>query len=50
MIPEESFFAGQSFMDRASFHRISRNGSITESLKFVIAYTVRKGEPNTVSG
>lgn len=48
--PEESFFAGQSFMDRASFHRISRNGSTTESLKFVIAYTVRKGEPNTVLG
>src|SRR5581483_2923902 len=46
--PEETFTAGQSFMDRASFHRVSRNGSRTEPMKFVIAYTVRKGEPNTV--
>jgi quercetin dioxygenase-like cupin family protein len=46
--PEETFVAGQSFMDLASFHRISRNGSSREALKFLIAYTVRKGEPNTV--
>ena len=45
---EETFTAGQSFMDRASFHRVSRNGSQTEPMKFVIAYTVRVGEPNTV--
>lgn len=46
--PEETFVTGQSFLDPASFHRISRNGSATERLRFVIAYTVRKGEPNTV--
>jgi quercetin dioxygenase-like cupin family protein len=45
---EEIVTAGQSFMDRASVHRVSRNGSQTEPLKFVIAYTVRKGEPNTI--
>lgn len=46
--PEETFTANQSFCDRASFHRVSRNGSQTEALKFLIAYTVRKGEPNTI--
>ena len=46
--PEETFTAGQSFTDRASFHRVSRNGSETDLLKFLIAYTVREGEPNTV--
>ena len=46
--PEETFVAGQSFTDRASFHRVSRNASAREPLKFVIAYTVKKGEPNTV--
>lgn len=45
---EETFTAGQSFMDRAGFHRVSRNGSHTEPLRFIIAYTIRKGEPNTV--
>lgn len=45
---EETFVAGQSFMDSASFHRVSRNGSKTQPLKFLIAYTVRKGEPNTM--
>ena len=44
----ETFTAGQSFMDLASFHRISRNGSDTEPLRFLIAYTVKTGEPNTV--
>jgi quercetin dioxygenase-like cupin family protein len=46
--PEEVFSAGQSFRDKASFHRVSRNGSQTEVMKFLIAYTVREGEPNTV--
>lgn len=44
----ETFVAGQSFMDAASFHRISRNGSATEPLRFLIAYAVKTGEPNTV--
>ena len=46
--PEETFVAGQSFVDRASYHRIVRNGSDTQPMKFLIAYTVRTGEPNTV--
>ena len=46
--PEETFTAGQSFRDDASLHRVSRNGSQTEPMKFVIAYTVKQGEPNTV--
>jgi quercetin dioxygenase-like cupin family protein len=46
--PEETFSAGQSFRDNASFHRVSRNGSQTEPMKFLIAYTVKEGEPNTV--
>ena len=41
--PEETFIAGQSFMDRAGFHRVSCNGSRTEPLKFVIACTSRVG-------
>lgn len=45
--PEETFVAGQGFMDRASVHRVSRNGSSTEPMTFVIAYTVRTGQPNT---
>jgi quercetin dioxygenase-like cupin family protein len=44
---EEVITAGQSFIDRASFHRVSRNASDTEPLSFLIAYTVRTGEPNT---
>jgi quercetin dioxygenase-like cupin family protein len=44
----ETFVAGQSFTDAASFHRISRNGSSTEPLRFLIAYAVKTGEPNTV--
>ena len=44
----ETFVAGQSFADSASFHRISRNGSDTEPLRFLIAYAVKRGEPNTV--
>jgi quercetin dioxygenase-like cupin family protein len=46
--PEETFTAGQSFRDRASFHRVSRNGSQTEPMKFLIPYTVEEGKPNTV--
>ena len=46
--PEETFVAGQSFVDRASYHRIVRNASDTKPMKFLIAYTVKKGEPNTV--
>jgi hypothetical protein len=46
--PEETFIAGQSFRDLASFHRVSRNGSQTEPMKFLIAYTVREGQLNTV--
>jgi quercetin dioxygenase-like cupin family protein len=45
---EETFLAGQSFLDRASHHRIARNGSDTRQMKFLIAYTVKTGEPNTV--
>jgi quercetin dioxygenase-like cupin family protein len=43
--PEETFVAGKSFVDRASYHRIVRNASDTKSMKFLIAYTVRTGEP-----
>jgi quercetin dioxygenase-like cupin family protein len=46
--PEEVITAGQGFRDQASFHRVSRNGSQTEPMKFLIAYTVRQGELNTV--
>jgi quercetin dioxygenase-like cupin family protein len=46
--PEEVFTAGQSFVDPPSHHRISRNGSTTKPLKFIISYTARTGEPNTV--
>jgi quercetin dioxygenase-like cupin family protein len=44
---EEIILAGQSFQDKASFHRVSRNGSVTEPMRFLIAYTVKTGEPNT---
>lgn len=44
---EEIIIAGQGFQDKASFHRVSRNGSATEPMRFVIAYTVKMGEPNT---
>lgn len=45
--PEEIVAEGQSFLDRAGFHRVARNASETEPLEFLIAYTVRIGEPNT---
>ena len=44
---DEVIVAGQSFKDKASFHRVSRNGSATGPMRFVIAYTVKMGEPNT---
>jgi quercetin dioxygenase-like cupin family protein len=46
--PEETIVAGQSFVDRASYHRIVRNASDSKPMRFLIAYTVRTGEPNTV--
>jgi quercetin dioxygenase-like cupin family protein len=46
--PEETFGAGESFVDRASYHRIVRNGSNTKPMRFLISYTVKTGEPNTV--
>jgi len=39
--------AGHGFQDKASFHRVSRNGSAAEPMRFVIAYTVKVGEANT---
>jgi hypothetical protein len=46
-VPPETIIAGLSFQDKASFHRVSRNGSATEPMRLVIAYTVKVGEPNT---
>jgi hypothetical protein len=43
----EVILAGQGFQDKASFHRVSRNGSATEPMTFVIAYKVKMSEPNT---
>lgn len=40
---------GEAFRDAAErLHTISRNASETEPARFVIAYTVKKGEPVTV--
>ena len=40
---------GESFVDAAhETHTICRNASDTEPLRFVIAYTVKQGEPVTV--
>jgi len=44
---EEIIVAGQAFQDKASFHRVVRNGSATEPMRFLIAHTVKIGEPNT---
>lgn len=39
----------QSFVDAAhQVHRVCRNASATEPVRFVIAYTVKQGEPVTV--
>ena len=35
---EEIIVAGQSFQDKASFHRVVRNASATEPMRFVIAW------------
>jgi len=40
---------GQSFVDAAHLvHTVSRNASATDPARFVIAYTVKQGEPVTV--
>jgi quercetin dioxygenase-like cupin family protein len=40
---------GESFVDAAhEIHTVSRNASQTEPLRFVMAYTVKRGEPVTV--
>jgi quercetin dioxygenase-like cupin family protein len=40
---------GESFVDAAhQIHTVSRNASKAEPLRFVIAYTVKRGEPVTV--
>jgi quercetin dioxygenase-like cupin family protein len=44
-----AFHEGQSFVDAANqVHTVARNASKTEPLRFVIAYTVKQGEPVTV--
>lgn len=44
-----SIKAGESFVDAAHLvHTVSRNASATEPVRFVIAYTVKSGEPVTV--
>jgi len=43
----EEIIAGQAFQDKASFHRVARNGRATEPMRFVIAYTVKVGELST---
>lgn len=44
-----TFKAGESFQDEAHvMHTISRNASETEPMRFLIAYTVKTGEPVTV--
>jgi len=40
---------GESFVDAArQIHTVCRNASDTEALRFLIAYTVKQGEPVTV--
>ena len=47
--PAIEIHEGEAFQDAAHrIHTISRNASKTEPLRFVIAYTVKKGEPVTV--
>ncbi len=42
--------AGESFVDAPDkIHTVSKNASKTEPLRFVIAYTVKRGEPVTIS-
>jgi quercetin dioxygenase-like cupin family protein len=41
---------GESFVDAAHLtHAVSRNASETEPARFVIAYTVKQGEPVTIT-
>ena len=41
--------SGESFVDAAhEIHTVSKNASETQPLSFVIAYTVREGEPVTI--
>jgi len=47
--PPTAIREGESFVDTAhEVHTVSRNASKTEPLRFVIAYTVRHGDPVTV--
>jgi quercetin dioxygenase-like cupin family protein len=47
--PAIEIHAGESFQDDAHrIHTISRNASETDSLRFVIAYTVKQDEPVTI--
>jgi quercetin dioxygenase-like cupin family protein len=40
---------GESFVDAAHLiHTVARNASDTKALRFVIAYTVKQGEPVTI--
>jgi hypothetical protein len=43
--PEQTFTAGQSFYDLASFHGVSLNGSMTEAMKVVIATPSEQANP-----
>jgi hypothetical protein len=45
---EEIIIAGPGFQDKASFHRVGGpERQRDRSMRFVIAYTVKIGEPNT---
>jgi quercetin dioxygenase-like cupin family protein len=47
--PPVAIREGQSFVDPArQIHTVSRNASTTDPLRFVVAYTVKQGEPVTV--
>jgi quercetin dioxygenase-like cupin family protein len=47
--PPVSIGEGESFVDPAhQIHTVSRNASKTEPVRFVVAYTVKQGEPVTV--
>jgi quercetin dioxygenase-like cupin family protein len=44
----ELLTTGQSFLDKAGVHTISRNASDSDPLTFLVAFTVKTGEPNTI--
>jgi quercetin dioxygenase-like cupin family protein len=47
--PPVAIREGQSFVDPArQIHTVSRNASTTDPLRFVVAYTVKQGQPVTV--